>query len=83
MTQPDDLFHSPWGQQITDRVPGTDEHFGLVAPQHRGFTGWYGDVYIHLHGLTVVIWEELVCTHSNMYQHLSNLRSSLIYLLIN
>lgn len=46
---------SPGGQQVADRVPGADEHFGLVASQHCGFAGWYLNIYIHVHGLAVVI----------------------------
>lgn len=50
--------NSPRGQQITDGVPGTYEDLRFVAPEHRGFAGWYLHIYIHLHGLTVVIWAE-------------------------
>lgn len=49
---------SPRGQQIADRVPGTYEDLRFVAPEHCGFAGWYLHIYIHLHGLTVVIWAE-------------------------
>lgn len=48
--------NSPRGQQIADRVPGTYEDFWFMAPEHCGFAGWYLHIYIHLHGLTVVIW---------------------------
>lgn len=46
----------PWGQQIADRVPGADENFRLVASEYCSFTGWYLNIHIHLHRLTVVIW---------------------------
>lgn len=60
---------SPWGQQITDRVPGTDEHFRLVASEYCSFTGWYLHIYIHLHGLTVVIWGEWYGAHTDGDTH--------------
>lgn len=61
---------SPWGQQIADRVPGTYEYFRLMAPEHCGFTGWYRNIYIHLHGLTVVIWEESVHRQMDIYTYI-------------
>lgn len=46
----------PGSQQVADGVPGTDEHLGLVAPEHGGFAGWDLDVPVYFHWFRVVIW---------------------------
>lgn len=40
-----------------------------MASEHCGFTGWYLHIYIHLHGLTVVICEEWASTQMDRYMH--------------
>ncbi len=45
---------SPWGQEVSDRVPGADEDLRLVTPQHRGGNL---DLAFHLHRIHIIIWE--------------------------
>lgn len=85
--------NSPRGQQIADRVPGTYEDLRFMAPEHRGFASWYLHIYIHLHGLTVVVWAEggrRTCLLTRVYLHVftysvtaSTAQQSKIHILIH
>lgn len=45
----------PGSQEITDGVPGTDEHLGLVAPEDGGLVGRNLNVSVYLHGFRMII----------------------------
>lgn len=52
---PPTLLFLPGGEEVADRVPGTDEDLRLVAPEDRGFVGWDLDVPIDVHRLRMII----------------------------
>lgn len=45
----------PGSQEVTDRVPGTDEHLRLMAPKDCGFVGWNLHVSVYFHWFRMII----------------------------
>lgn len=48
-------MHVPWGQKVTNGIPGTDEYFRFMATQHHCFVGRDFDIAIYFHHICVII----------------------------
>lgn len=58
----------PRSKQVANRVPGADEHLGLVSPQHHSFILRNLHISIYLHHVCMVIYREKDTCESSQTQ---------------